>query len=64
MKNSVTTWIEKGELTDVLFQQDNDMVTLYWGDSLEIYMPIKDLKYLFTRIEEFLKEKENVVSKG
>ena len=63
MKNSVCVWLGEGELPQLVLQEDNDRVSIYWGEDLEIYISIDELKRLAERIDEFLKEKEHVVSK-
>jgi len=63
MRNSVTVWFKEDDVPVIDFEKDNDMVTLYLGKDLEIYMNIEELKYLGERIAKFVKETDNVVSK-
>lgn len=60
MRNSVCVWLGEGELPQLVLQEDNDRVSIYWGEDLEIYVSIDELKHLGERIEEFLKEKKDV----
>jgi len=58
MRNSVTVWLTHDEVPTIDFQEDcNDMIALYLGSHLEIYIHRNELKYLAERIDKFLKDK-------